>query len=62
MYLGIGLYKNMLTPENYRFARQCGCTHIVAHLANYYTSTIVPTTDDTQNYGHTSDDDVWSYA
>ena len=62
MYLGIGLYKNMLTPENYRFARQCGCTHIVAHLANYYTSAIVPTTDDKQNYGHTSDDDVWSYA
>ena len=61
MYLGIGLYKNMLTQDNYRFARQCGCTHIVAHLANYYTQTIVPTTDGQQNYGHTSTDDVWSY-
>lgn len=61
MYLGIGLYKNMLTRENYRFARQCGCTHIIVHLANYYVNSIVPTTDSKQNYGHTADDDVWSY-
>lgn len=61
MYLGLGLYKTMLTKENYRFARQCGCTHIVAHLANYYTQSIVPTTDAVSNYGHTSDDDAFSY-
>lgn len=61
MYLGIGLYKNMLTPQNFRFARQCSCTHIVAHLANYYVNSIVPTTDAKQNYGHTAQDDVWSY-
>lgn len=26
----------MLTPENFSFARQCGCTHIVAHLVDYF--------------------------
>lgn len=36
MKLGLGLYRHMLTAENYRFARQCGCTHIVAHLVNYF--------------------------
>ncbi|MGA2641635.1 MAG: D-mannonate dehydratase, partial [Spirochaetia bacterium] len=35
MKLGIGLYRHMLVPENYRFARQIGCTHIVAHLVDY---------------------------
>ena len=31
MKLGLGLYRNMLTRENFRFARQAGATHIVAH-------------------------------
>lgn len=26
----------MLTPDNFSFARQCGCTHIVAHLVDYF--------------------------
>jgi mannonate dehydratase len=32
MKLGLGLYRDMLTPENFRFARQAGATHIVAHI------------------------------
>ncbi|MDF0599830.1 mannonate dehydratase [Psychromarinibacter sp. C21-152] len=36
MKLGLGLYKHMLTAENYAFARQCGATHIVAHLTDYF--------------------------
>ena len=32
MKLGFGLYRNMLTPDGLRFARQVGATHIVAHL------------------------------
>lgn len=36
MKLGLGLYRHLLTPENYRFARQAGATHIVAHLVNYF--------------------------
>jgi mannonate dehydratase len=26
----------MLTPENFRFARQCGCTHVIVHLVDYF--------------------------
>lgn len=36
MKLGLGLYRHMLTRENYRFARQAGATHIVAHLVDYF--------------------------
>lgn len=36
MKLGLGLYRHMLKPENYKFARQCGATHIVAHLTDYF--------------------------
>ncbi|MGI8482771.1 MAG: mannonate dehydratase [Thermomicrobiales bacterium] len=36
MKLGLGLYRHLLTTENYRFARQAGATHIVAHLVNYF--------------------------
>jgi len=32
---GLGLYKQMLTPENCRFARQAGAQAIVAHLVDY---------------------------
>ena len=32
---GLGLYKQMLTPENFRFARQAGAEAIVAHLVDY---------------------------
>lgn len=61
MYLGLGLYKDMLKPENYRFAKQAGCTHVIAHLANYYTSgAIVPSTDGNTNYGISKVDEVWS--
>lgn len=36
MKIGLGLYRHMLTPENFRFARQAGATHIVAHLVDYF--------------------------
>ena len=36
MKLGLGLYRHMLTPTNFRFARQAGATHIVAHLVDYF--------------------------
>lgn len=36
MKLGFGLYRHLLTRENYRFARQCGATHLVAHLVDYF--------------------------
>jgi mannonate dehydratase len=36
MKLGLGLYRHMLTPANFQFARQAGATHIVAHLVDYF--------------------------
>ncbi len=38
MKLGLGLYRAMLTQENFRFARQAGATHIVAHMVDYFRS------------------------
>jgi len=38
MKLGLGLYRHQLNTENYRFARQCGCTHVVVHLVDYFRS------------------------
>jgi mannonate dehydratase len=36
MKLGLGLYRHMLTRDNYRFARQAGATHVVVHLVDYF--------------------------
>lgn len=36
MKIGIGLYRHMLSRENYDFARQAGCTHVVVHLVDYF--------------------------
>jgi mannonate dehydratase len=36
MKLGLGLYRHMLKNDYYDFAKQCGCTHIVVHLVDYF--------------------------
>jgi len=36
MKLGLGLYRHLLTRENFQFARQAGATHVVAHLVDYF--------------------------
>ncbi len=36
MKLGFGLYKHMLNEGHYKFARQCGATHLVIHLVDYF--------------------------
>jgi mannonate dehydratase len=65
MKLGLGLYRALLTPENLRFAKQAGCTHIVAHLPGHFTrggSKII--TSDNANAGFGSseaDDPIWTY-
>ncbi len=63
MKLGIGLYKNMLNRQHFQFARQCGCTHVIIHLANYYTGddkSIVTATDEKHNYGvSVAHDPIW---
>jgi len=46
MKLGLGLYRHMLTRENFQFARQAGATHIVAHLVDYFRGGASAATDD----------------
>jgi mannonate dehydratase len=36
MKVGLGLYRHMLTPDYYAFARQAGATHVVVHLVDYF--------------------------
>ncbi len=36
MKIGFGLYYHQLTEENFRFARQCGATHLTVHLVDYF--------------------------
>ena len=38
MKLGFGLYRHQLNDEHFRFARQCGATHLVVHLVDYFRS------------------------
>lgn len=46
MKLGLGLYRHMLTRENFRFARQAGATHLVVHLVDYFKGGAHATSDD----------------
>lgn len=48
IHLGLGLYKSLLNDQNFRFARQCGATHIVVQLVDYVKGGNNPTL--TQNY------------
>ncbi|BFP42509.1 mannonate dehydratase [Flavobacteriaceae bacterium GF1] len=36
MKLGFGLYRHMLNEAHYKFAKQCGATHLVIHLVDYF--------------------------
>lgn len=36
MKLGFGLYRHMLDEEHFQFALQCGATHLVVHLVDYF--------------------------
>ena len=38
MKLGFGLYRHQLDDAHFRFARQCGATHLVIHLVDYFRS------------------------
>jgi len=67
MNLGLGLYRHQLNEEHYRFAKQCGCSHIVAHLVDYFRSSRSnqsgdqPVGDDT-GWGLAGDPDkLWTY-
>ncbi|MCX6045036.1 MAG: mannonate dehydratase [Chloroflexi bacterium] len=65
MKLGLGLYRALLTPENFRFAKQAGATHIVAHLPGHFTrgDAKIITSDNAQaGFGISeADDPIWTY-
>jgi mannonate dehydratase len=55
MKVGLGLYRHMLTRENFRFAKQVGATHIIAHLVDYFSqSPNLPATDAERSWGVSS--------
>lgn len=67
MKLGLGLYRHQLNDEHFRFAKQCGCTHLVVHLVDYFRSSRSnqpgdqPVGDDT-GWGLAGDPDkLWTY-
>ncbi len=66
MKLGLGLYRHQLEPGHYRFAKQCGCTHLVIHLVDYFRSSRnlpgdQPCGDDS-GWGLAGDPDkLWTY-
>ena len=63
MQIGLGLYRDGLTPDNFRFATQAGATHIVAHLTNYFRGKdpAISRGDDADGWGDCSRDRLWSY-
>ena len=36
MKLGLGLYRSLLTEDNFKFAKQAGVSHLVVHLVDYF--------------------------
>jgi len=67
MKLGLGLYRHQLNRDHYDFAKQCGCTHLVIHLVDYFRSSRSnlpgdqPVGDDS-GWGLAGDHDkLWTY-
>lgn len=38
MKLGFGLYRHQFDADHFRFAKQCGATHLVIHMVDYFRS------------------------
>jgi mannonate dehydratase len=68
MKLGFGLYRHMLNEEHFRFARQCGATHVVIHLTDYFRKPEPTQGADNQPVGgnegwgiSVANDPIWSF-
>lgn len=64
MHLGLGLYRDLLTEENFRFAKQAGATHLVVHLADYFKGsnpTLASGPADRGWGSATNGDEIWTY-
>lgn len=67
MKLGFGLYRHQLDEEHFKFALQCGATHLIVHLVDYFRSSAAnragdqPVGDDA-GWGLAGDpDQLWTY-
>ncbi len=64
MKLGLGLYRDSLTEENYRFALQAGVTHLVVHLTSYFAgkNPVLTSGDADRGWGATNGHGkLWTY-
>ncbi|MGQ9814269.1 MAG: mannonate dehydratase [Candidatus Roseilinea sp.] len=63
MKFGLGLYGHMLNAENFRFARQAGATHIVAHVVGHFGVLTDAAKDDRlKGFGISRPDgEIWTY-
>ncbi len=65
MKLGFGLYKHMLNASHYNFAKQCGATHVVIHLVDYFghsRNNVDQPIGGTTGWGKAGNpDEIWSY-
>jgi mannonate dehydratase len=61
MKLGLGLYGNMLTTDNFRFAKQVGATHIVAHIVGNFNKQQNTTAGGAAGFGVSDPEEhIWS--
>lgn len=64
--LGFGLYRHMLDEDHYRFARQCGATHVVVHLVDYFNNRNEankegqPVGSSDMGWGYAGDGSLWT--
>ncbi len=62
MKIGLGLYREQLTRDNFQFAQQAGASHIVAHLTNYFSGKDPKiASGDQGGWGDCSGDQLWSF-
>ena len=63
MKIGLGLYRESLTSDNFQFATQAGATHIVAHMTNYFRGKdpAISRGDDAEGWGDCSQDRLWTF-
>jgi mannonate dehydratase len=60
MKLGFGLYRHQLNSAHYKFAKQCGATHVVVHLCDYFNTDSKEQSEANQPVGDSSDG--WGFA
>ena len=60
MHIGLGLYRQSLTDENLRFAKQIGVSHIIVHFVDYFGGSDPQLSrGDQTGWGHTIGTPLW---